>query len=280
MLWLSLRTVASIQLWPSTTYECDDSKESSEMVQAAGFRSNFIGGQFLQPSFKSLAKSLHRQIVSYSRIYHPEPPPAAVLARCRKRFAYYTGIPKKSAGGFWAIACKSGELWLLIDRVLEGNHPDPSGDEPKLIKSTHRFNQMGGIGDRMLIKLLEKVVEGKRTMKDFNNDCVAYKLEIASRKAIMSHLDEAHPRLLHEWAEGQDDHPDDNLWSWPSVCKAFPVIGNEMYDTWREVLKQNFKLGVVRLPSSLATKITNIARDVHEAVLTHNVIFFFPIIIL
>ena len=122
----------------------------------------------------------------------------------------------------WTLAAKSGEVWEELAKIFTGDVANAS--KFKKPKSASNFTSMGAIPDNDLLVLLRSVTAGRSSLKQFTDECKAYKATARVQREILSHEDV----LQSSWVEAQEAFPttcDDTfvaIWAQYIVTRVLP----------------------------------------------------------
>jgi hypothetical protein len=137
------------------------------------------------------------------------------------RMAEYD-MSSNSFGQLWGLVSKSEQVWDLLQKIFTGDVANAK--DFKKPRSASNFVHMGNIPDEDLLPMLQPVVSGSKTLKEFTDSCKLWKAVARVQTAILTHINDG-----TDWEAVQERYP--------SACSdAFVLI-------WAKcVLSQSIKL--------------------------------------
>jgi hypothetical protein len=117
------------------------------------------------------------------------------------------GLDKKTLGLIWSTAKRRGVVAELIMQCVTGVNVVHSRKFKKATSNTY-FAGMAKIDERVLERLLRKVVQGQLTLSEFGMECKMVKVEMEIRKVVLKYTD------VPNWASGVGKYPTlfDDAW--------------------------------------------------------------------
>ena len=197
--------------WAHLTCEvliCPRSFENYRALKSWGIIDNVKGQKRTALSFQSKMLSLHEDIGNLkaqmgdvdAKTFHKA---QLVLKEARK--AEYL-MKTNSFNQIWTLAARSGEVWTELQKIFTGNVANR--EKFTVPRSASNFTSMGAIPDADLLVLLRAVSAGRMSLKQFTDQCKAYKATARVQRDILSHEEIHHV----SWVEAQQD--------FPSACSA------------------------------------------------------------
>jgi hypothetical protein len=195
--------------WAHLTCEvliCHRSFENYRHLKSWGIIDNVKGQKRTTVSFQSKMLSLHEDISNLkaqlgdvdAKTFNK-----AQLSLKEARKAEYA-MKTNSFNQLWTLAARSGDVWMELRKIFTGNVANR--EKFKIPKSASNFTSMGAIPDEDLLVLLRAVSAGRMSLKQFTDNCRAYKATARVQRDILSHEDIQHV----SWVEAQQ--------SFPSAC--------------------------------------------------------------
>ena len=184
------------------------SESHYETLKSWGIADNRKGEQRAHTTFKSKIFSLHADYVTILARVEANSLSAKdsrdqIKALKLRRGSEY-GLNANSIGQLWGLAQRTGKVWDALAAILSGKVTTSSPKARFLVPhSAACFTSMGSIPDEDLVVLLNKVVDGKQTLKEFAESCKRYKATARVQREILEH--EAIDRT--DWASAQADFP-------------------------------------------------------------------------
>ena len=192
--------------WQSLTCEvliCKRSFENYRTLKSWGILDNVKGQKRTYVSFQSKMISLHEDLVNLKNQMEDcdvkEFNRAQVSLKESRKAEYAMGT--NSFNQLWTLAAKSGEVWEELAKIFTGDVANAS--KFKKPKSASNFTSMGAIPDNDLLVLLRSVTAGRSSLKQFTDECKAYKATARVQREILSHEDV----LQSSWVEAQEAFP-------------------------------------------------------------------------
>lgn len=225
---------------PTDVYIAPPSPETFRMLRIIGNMDNKIAGFNLNTDFATVVKQMRRHYQAILRQFKRkgEEPAKKHVVTMKEDYAFSLGVPLASVGQMFQLANFSEECWDPCEKILTGNCKPfmPLGaKKPKQYKiphSAHPFTLLGGIPDRVVAKLLNKVVSGEFDFKMLRTECTKVKGIRRIKAEAMQQLKTAHDGDM-------ETDPDTGAITWASVSKAFPSIGcPDFINRWLPVVKE------------------------------------------
>ena len=192
--------------WAHLTCEviiCHRSFENYRSLKSWGIIDNVKDQKRTTVSFQSKMLSLHEDITNLkaqlgdvdTKTFNK-----AQLALKESRKAEYA-MKTNSFNQLWTLAARSGDVWTELRKIFTVEVANR--EKFKVPKSTSNFTSLGAIPDEDLLVLLRAVSAGRMSLKQFTNNCRAYKATARMQRDILSHED------IHEvsWVEAQKKYP-------------------------------------------------------------------------
>ena len=187
--------------------------EALNSLKSWGILDNVKGQKRVTVSFRDKVVSVHQDVLTLLR-HAGERNYKDQERKLRTERAHDFDMPPNSFGSLWQIASKTGEVWDLLLKIIEGNITTLAVETKKGKKkqnsklvSASLLNGLGGIPDEDLVQMLRPITLGHRSLKNFNSECRLYKAkqrvqrEILVNPAIGGTVWKHNPNFRWQWMQ-------------------------------------------------------------------------------
>jgi len=193
--------------WASLSCEvliCKRSFQNYRHLKSWGILDNVKGQKRTLVSFQSKMLSLHDDMMSLKEQMGDDCSAkdfnrAQVSLKENRKAEYAMGT--NSFNQLWTLAAKTGEVWDELRKIFTGEVVN--AHKFKKPRSASNFTSMGNIPDEDLLVMLRGVTCGRLSLKQFTDECKAYKATARVQREILSHTDISQ----ESWVDAQEEFP-------------------------------------------------------------------------
>ena len=184
-------------------YVVHDTPEMCASIKSWGIIDNMKGAVRTKMSFQDMVLSLHVDYIGLQDQKELVDFPT-ILKSLKAARALDLAMPTNTFGQYWNLASRTGAVWDAIEKLLTGQvHVQQGKPKFKPLKSPAPLIFMGGIDDDVLTPMLNDVVDGVISLKQFTLDCK----KVKARMRIQSEILRFEAIDMTDWDSAEKKYP-------------------------------------------------------------------------